>query len=95
MTEMRAAIKQFEEFKKHGYNSNYLPSSKSIELALSLCRKVAEGEPWEVVHAHWVRVDDFTSECSNCGDAEERDPEDDTPYCAQCGSRMDEEEPAT
>jgi hypothetical protein len=43
----------------------------------------------EVVHAGWIRVDDYTSECSNCGDAEERDIEDDTPYCPSCGAKMD------
>lgn len=43
----------------------------------------------EVVHAHWTRVDDWTDECSVCGDWHENDVNDRTPYCANCGAKMD------
>ena len=42
-----------------------------------------------VVHGEWLRADDWTDQCSICGDWNEIDIENRTPYCANCGAKMD------
>lgn len=44
MTEIEQAIKSFERFKEMSYSHSFLPSSWSIELALSALREQAERE---------------------------------------------------
>lgn len=41
-----------------------------------------------VVHAHWIEDDHAYATCSRCG-YEMDYPEYKTPYCPQCGVRMD------
>ena len=103
MAEMNAkeAVEQFENFKRHGYNSNYLPSSRSIELALSLCRKLAAGELREVVHGKWALAREsercYLVKCTNCGHSvaiAANVPIDEWraahSYCVDCGALMED-----
>lgn len=45
----------------------------------------------EVVHARWIEDEYAYATCSHCG-YEMEHPEEKTPYCPQCGARMEGEE---
>ena len=44
-----------------------------------------------VVHARWIEDEYAYATCSHCG-YEMEHPEEKTPYCPQCGARMEGEE---
>lgn len=48
--------------------------------------------PPQVAHGRWIRVDDWTDECTECGHATEQDIEDRSDYCPDCGAKMDGDE---
>lgn len=80
-----------EEAVYHIFGADGLDNGDILMLhsAAAIACRVADGELVPMVHGHWIRVDDFTSECSHCGNAFECDIEDNPPYCDQCGALMD------
>lgn len=59
--------------------------------ALSLLGKESVADVAPVVHARWIEDDYAYARCDHCG-YEMDYPEYKTPYCPQCGARMEEDE---
>lgn len=82
-----------EDLKKspwyNGCNENYesLIRREAIDIVAELCIKQAPAaDVAEVKHGEWVHGE-CVSHCSECG--VETYPENITPYCPNCGLRMD------
>ena len=51
-------------------------------------REIPPADVEEVVHARWIEDEYAYATCSHCG-YEAEYPEEKTPYCPQCGARME------
>jgi hypothetical protein len=63
---------------------------KAIDLAYSIVEKTPSADVAPVQHGQWIEDDYGYSRCSACG-WEWDDREFVTPYCPNCGAKMDQE----
>lgn len=60
--------------------------SNDLVVIVAKCAPTIDAVP--VVHGEWEFVDDYTAKCSACGDC----VDDDSPFCPNCGAKMDGKE---
>ena len=80
-----------EEINKWLEQTGAIPLNTSYHFELLGCIEDCPSVPPQVAHGRWIRADDWTDECSECGHAEEKDIEDRSNYCPNCGAKMAEE----
>ena len=75
-------LAKLEEFARSTCDSSY---EDGIKIAIQVINEAPAADAQEVKHAHWIELAIYKFACSYCNEIEHYE----SPYCRQCGAKMD------